>query len=87
MRSRQAEVRDPEGRKWVAGDLRVTYTALTEEAARAALEQFAEKWAEPYPAIAPSWERNRGRLTPFFAYPPAIRKVIYTNECHRISEL
>ena len=27
---------------------------------------------------APSWERNWGRLTPFFAYPPAIRKVVYT---------
>ena len=65
-------------RKRVAADLRAIYTAPTEEAARAALEQFAEKWGEQYPAIEPSWERNWERLTPFFAYPPAIRKVVYT---------
>jgi transposase-like protein len=31
-----------------------------------------------YPAIAPSWERNWERLTPYFDYPPEIRKVVYT---------
>ena len=65
-------------RKRVAADLRAIYTAPTEALARAALEQCAEKWAEQYPAIAPSWGRNWERLTPFFAYPPAIRKVVYT---------
>jgi transposase-like protein len=65
-------------RKRVAADLRAIYTAPTVEAARAALEQFADQWGDQYPAIAPSWERNWDRLTPFFDYPPAIRKVVYT---------
>ena len=29
-------------------------------------------------AIVPNWERNWERLTPFFIYPPEIRKVVYT---------
>ncbi len=65
-------------RKHVAADLRAIYTATTEEMASDALTSFAEKWGELFPAIAPSWERNWDRLTPFFAYPPAIRKVVYT---------
>ncbi len=48
------------------------------EAAQAALTQFTRQWSEQYPAIAPSWERNWERLTPFFDYPPAARKVVYT---------
>ena len=65
-------------RKRVAADLRAIYTAPTVEAARAALGAFAEHWGEQYPAIAPGWERNWERLTPFFGYPPEIRKVVYT---------
>ena len=65
-------------RKHVAADLRAIYTATTEEMASDALTSFAEKWGELFPAIAPSWERNWDCLTPFFAYPPAIRKVVYT---------
>ena len=58
--------------------LRAIYTAATVEAASTALEAFVAQWGEQYPAIAPSWERNWERLTPFFDYPPAIRKVVYT---------
>lgn len=65
-------------RKRVAADLRAIYTAPTVEVARDALEQFAGQWSEQYPAIAPGWERNWDRLTPFFDYPSAIRKVVYT---------
>ncbi len=65
-------------RKAVAADLRAIYTAPTVETASAALGQFTARWGEHYPAIAPSWERNWERLTPFFDYPPAIRKVVYT---------
>jgi transposase-like protein len=65
-------------RKVVAADLRAIYTAPTLEAAETSLGQFADRWGEQYPAIAPSWERNWERLTPFFDYPPAIRKVVYT---------
>ncbi len=65
-------------RKAVAASLRAIYTAPTRESAQTALAQFRERWDEHYPAIAPSWERHWERLTPFFDYPPAIRKVIYT---------
>ena len=40
------------------------------------LPNTGEEW---YPAIVPGWERNWERLTPFFDYPPEIRKVVYTN--------
>ena len=65
-------------RKAVAASLRAIYTAPTQEAGHDALMQFTQQWGEQFPAIAPSWERNWERLTPFFAYPPAIRKVVYT---------
>lgn len=65
-------------RKAVAASLRGIYTAPTEEAARAALDAFSDQWGAQYPAIAPAWQRNWERLIPFFDYPPAIRKVVYT---------
>jgi len=65
-------------RKAVAADLRAIYSAATETAARLALDDFEEKWGEAYPSITPSWRNNWSRLTVFFDYPPAIRKVIYT---------
>ena len=65
-------------RKRVAAGLRGIYMAPTAEAARTAQEEFAEHWGGQYPAIAPGWERNWERLTPFFGYPPEIRKVVYT---------
>ena len=65
-------------RKAVAAALRTLYTAHTEAAASAALVAFTEHWGEQYSAIAPAWPKNWARLTPFFDYPPAIRKVVYT---------
>ena len=65
-------------RKEVAADLRPIYCASTEEAAGQRLEEFAAKWDGKYPTISPMWRRNWDHLTPFFAYPAEIRKVIYT---------
>ncbi len=65
-------------RKAVAADLKEIHTAVTADAAALRLEQFAHKRGERYAAIAPGWERNRERLTPFFDHPPAVRKVVYT---------
>jgi len=65
-------------RKTVAADLRRIYTAPTAEAAEAELEQFAAKWESRHPAISQVWRRNWSRITPFFAFAPDIRKVIYT---------
>jgi putative transposase len=65
-------------RREVAADLRMIYTAESEAAAEKALADFERKWSTKYPTIAPSWRNNWARLTPFLAYPPEIRKMIYT---------
>ena len=65
-------------RKEVAADLRAIYTAATVEEAEQHLTAFEAKWDEDYPPIGQSWRRNWTRITPFFDYPPEIRKVIYT---------
>ncbi len=65
-------------RKAVAKDLRAIYAAPTLAAAEKALEQLSQRWDEVYPAISPAWRADWHRLTVFFDYPPAIRKVIYT---------
>jgi putative transposase len=65
-------------RKACARDLRKIYSAPTVEAAEAELERFAESWDATTPLISAAWRRNWANLTPFFAYPPEIRRVIYT---------
>jgi putative transposase len=65
-------------RKAVATDLRAIYGAATLAEAEQALERFAERWDTKYPTISPSWLVDWDRLTVFFDYPPAIRRVIYT---------
>ncbi len=65
-------------RKEVAADLRRIYTAATVEEAELMLGEFETRWEDEYLPIGQSWRRNWSRLTPFFDYPPEIRKVIYT---------
>ncbi len=65
-------------RKEVAADLKNIYRAATRQEAERELDHFAEKWDEQYPTIAAAWRRNWERLCVFFAYPPEIRRVIYT---------
>jgi putative transposase len=65
-------------RRAVAADLKPIYTAATAEAAASALEEFAAKWDASHPTISQVWRRNWERVIPFFAFPPEIRKVIYT---------
>lgn len=65
-------------RKEVAGDLQPIYRASTIEQAEQRLDEFAAKWDGTYPTISQMWRRNWAQLTPFFAYPADIRKVIYT---------
>jgi putative transposase len=65
-------------RKEVARDLRPIYAAPTAEAAALELERFAGKWDATHPTISQVWRRNWERVIPFFAFPPEIRKVIYT---------
>ena len=65
-------------RKAVASALKPIYRAATEAEGRAALEQFASDWDERYPTIAKSWRAHWEELAAFFAFPPEIRRAIYT---------
>jgi putative transposase len=65
-------------RKEVAADLKKIYQSSTAEQAEMCLIDFGEKWDKLLPSISQSWRKNWERITPFFAYPPEIRKVIYT---------
>ena len=65
-------------RKTVASDLKPIYTAATVQAAEDALQAFAEKWDHRYPTISQSWLEHWEHITPFLAYSPEIRRVIYT---------
>jgi putative transposase len=65
-------------RKAVAADLKPIYGAVTSDDAWQRLEAFAEKWDGRYPSISQIWRRNWEQVSPFFAYPAEIRKVIYT---------
>ncbi len=65
-------------RKAVAADLRLIYTASTEAEAEQHLVSFAEKWDKQYPTISKSWLNHWSHIIPFFAFPPEIRKAIYT---------
>ncbi|MBS1301719.1 IS256 family transposase, partial [Loktanella sp. SALINAS62] len=65
-------------RKEVAADLKRIYSAPTADQAAAELDAFEEKWAGKYASIAPAWRRAWQEVIPFFAFDPAIRKIIYT---------
>jgi putative transposase len=65
-------------RKAVARDLKAIYSAPTAEAAEQELNHFAEKWSQTHRGIEALWRRNWARVIPFFAFPPEIRKIIYT---------
>jgi transposase-like protein len=58
-------------------DLKRIYTAPSEEAGREALKEVGDKWPQ-YRAYLKNWENRWEDLMPFFSYPYAIRKMIYT---------
>ena len=65
-------------RKEMADDLKEIYSASTVEQAESNLETFREKWAATHPKVGQSRRNNWERITQYFAYPPQIRRVIYT---------
>ena len=76
----RASLRYASRKYWVplARDLRLIYTASDEAAAAAALEGFAGTWEQRYPAIVRLWRAHWSEFTPFLAFPPEVRRVIYT---------
>jgi putative transposase len=66
-------------RKKVAAALRPIYTAPTVEAADTELAAFADSnWGKKYPATVAAWQHAWQRFIPFLAFPPELRKIIYT---------
>ena len=66
-------------RKGLAAAIKPIYTACSAQAAQAELDAFAQgPWGTKFPTVAPAWRRAWERVIPFFAFPPEVRKVIYT---------
>jgi putative transposase len=66
-------------RKTLAKALREIYTAASAAAAAAALDAFAAgDWGRRFPTIVKMWRQAWEHVIPFFAFPPAVRRVIYT---------
>lgn len=66
-------------RKALAAALRPIYTAPSAEAAAAELDGLeAGPWGQKFPTVVATWRRAWDRVIPFFAFSPAVRRVIYT---------
>jgi putative transposase len=62
----------------VARDLKPIYTATDADHAHQELERFDEKWGARFPVITQAWLDSWEYVTPFLAFPPEVRRVIYT---------
>jgi putative transposase len=65
-------------REQVARDLKPIYTAIDADAAHTELEAFDETWGKRFPVITQAWLNAWEHVTPFLAFPPEVRRVIYT---------
>jgi putative transposase len=65
-------------RKPITAALRPIYTAPTEQAAEQAMDRFEDQFGDRYGGIVKLWRDAWDRFVPFLAYPPDIRRVIYT---------
>ncbi|QQS02803.1 MAG: IS256 family transposase [Austwickia sp.] len=66
-------------RKAVAAALKPIYTAVNEDAALEALGTFEDSnWGKKYPSAVKTFHDAWDRFTPFLAFPPELRRVIYT---------
>lgn len=66
-------------RKLLAAAIRPIYTAASAEAAEAELDAFEQgPWGQKFPTVVAAWRRAWSHVIPFFAFPPQIRRVIYT---------
>lgn len=59
-------------------DLKPVYQASGIELAQQELGNLAQKWGKKYPVVIESWQRNWDKLSTYFKYSAAIRKLIYT---------
>jgi transposase-like protein len=66
-------------RRPLGAALRTIYTAPTADAAAVALDAFeASALGARFPTVGAAWRRAWTQVIPFFAFPPAVRRVLYT---------
>src|SRR5215208_5731297 len=66
-------------RKPLAAALRPIYTAANADAALLVLDAFERgPWGVRFPTVVAAWRRAWTHVIPFFAFPPEVRRVIYT---------
>jgi putative transposase len=66
-------------RKGLAAAIKPIYTAVSADAAASELDGFeAGTWGQKFPTVVASWRRAWTHVIPFFAFPPEVRRVIYT---------
>lgn len=64
--------------KPMTSDLKKIYNANNEEMGLHELQKAENKWGEKYPSVFKSWKNNWDRLSCFYKYPAALRRIIYT---------
>jgi putative transposase len=62
----------------VVKDLKPIYTATDVDQAQDALERFEQKWGKQLPPVVNAWRDNWEYVIPFLAFPPDVRRVVYT---------
>src|SRR5213592_1736355 len=67
-------------RRAVAKDLKPISTAVDADAAAEALAAFEQAWGERYPMIGKTWHEAWEHVIPFLAFPPDVRRVVYTTD-------
>lgn len=59
-------------------DLKQVYNAVNADMAAHCLNEAEKKWGGKYSIVFKSWRDNWERLSSFYRYAPAIRRIIYT---------
>jgi putative transposase len=59
-------------------DLKEVYRATTKELAEQQLDALDKTWGKKYPLVINSWRNNWPKLSTYFKYDPAIRRLVYT---------
>jgi len=65
-------------KKTFTSDMKHIYTAPNEQAAKAAFDDFKQKWNDKYSYAVDAWTRNWAELMVFMDFPVELRKIIYT---------
>jgi transposase-like protein len=77
MRNSMKYINDKDMKPMVK-DLKKIYTAINLDMANHYLAEAENTWGDKYKIVFKSWRTNWERLSNFYKYPPALRRVIYT---------